>query len=103
MGWALEAVNQRREGTGEATCPPLLNEPQCDHNLLGQSCFPRLQPVGPRQPLEFPTSTSKVWGPPSQPRLPAALALLLSFKPAHRSSLSDFGTSAFSYVWLYVT
>lgn len=48
-------------------------------------------------PLDFPTSASHIWGPPSQPRLLAALALLLSLKPARRSSLSDISTSELSY------
>lgn len=89
-----ERVAGRRPG------PPLLNEPQRDHDLLGQSCsLPSSHRVqgDPTPRPHFPTSTSKVWAPPS-PSTVFSLSWLYCCRsnwhpgrvyltPAHQSSI----------------
>lgn len=70
-GAGLKEVNRKRRapekrGWQGGDCPPLLNEPQCGHNLLGQSCSLLSSQRVLSGPPDSPTGASQVWGPPSQ-------------------------------------
>lgn len=106
-GAGLKEVNRKRRapekrGWQGGDCPPLLNEPQCGHNLLGQSSSPLSSQRVLSGPPDSPTGASQVWGPPSQsPPSPCAGSAALVETSTQDKFIRQQPMRV--QLWLYVT